>query len=139
MREEFDIQKSFRELSEIGVFKELFSYNQSEENKKRCESFEFLNQKYILLQKQYVKSFQELFANVDDKAYRKEYAKGGATIHRGFYSPSSLDLVVGGCHRGKLFKRIPKNGEYDYEYIFDDQGNLRQLNLMNLESKNPDE
>lgn len=111
---------------EIGLdeLKEALAYNQSEKNLRNCESFENLNQKYILLQEQYANSFQELNASIDSKAYRKEYSKGGATLHRGFYSPSSLDLVVGGCNRGKILKGTPKNNTYDYEYIFDDKGIL---------------
>ncbi len=76
------------------------------------------------MQKQYADSFQELQAFVDLNAYRKEYSKGGVTLHRGYYSPSSLDLVVGGCNRGKLIKGLPKNNSYDYEYIFDGKDNL---------------
>jgi len=39
-----------------------FSYNHSEENEMNCKYFELLNQKYILLQKQYANSFQELYS-----------------------------------------------------------------------------
>ncbi|MDD4474431.1 MAG: hypothetical protein PHV95_01395 [Eubacteriales bacterium] len=83
-----------------------------------------MNQKYAQLQKKYADSFQELNASIASKAYKWKYSKGGATLHRGFYSPSSLDLVIGGCDRGRLLKSKPKSNTYDYEYIFDDKGNI---------------
>lgn len=105
---------------EVDGLKNLLGYNQLVENQKKCEPFEQLNQKYILLQKKYMNSFQKLRDSIVANEYRREYSKGGVTIHRGFYSPSSLDLVCGGCNRGRLLKSIPKNNKYDYEYIFDD-------------------
>ena len=104
--------------------KDLFAYLSSKENKKACEPFEILNTKYTLLQNKYRNSFQQLNEDAIANANRREYSKGGETIHRGFYSPSSLDLVVGGCNRGRLYKNIRKNSKYDYEYIFDDKGKL---------------
>ena len=60
-------------------------------------------------------------------AVRRKYAKGGENIHRGYYSPSSLDLVVGGCDRGRLLKTAsPKS--YTYEYLFDAEGRLLCVN-----------
>ena len=93
-------------------------------NANDCEVFKQLNDKYVMLHKQYANSFRELYSHAISKAYRQEYAKGGATIHRGFYSPSALDLVCGGCNRGKLLKRTPKNHTFDYEYTFDKESNI---------------
>ncbi len=115
----------------IKGLKELRKYNRSEENLKRCEPFEQLKQKYIALKKQYARSFKKLNADISAKAYRREYSKGGETIHRGFYSPSSLDLVVSGCNRGRLYKRLPKPGTCTYEYIFDDKDNMICCNKYN--------
>jgi hypothetical protein len=124
MSEEFDLEKFAREITEIDEFKEVLAYNQSEENKKNCEPFELLNQKYISLQKQYSNSFHKLSEDVESKVYRREYAKGGEGFHRGVYSPSMMDLVVGGVNRGALLKRPPKDNKYNYEYLFDAQDNL---------------
>lgn len=35
-------------------------------------------------------SFQELRDSIVTNEYRREYSKGGLTIHRGFYSPSCV-------------------------------------------------
>lgn len=120
----FDLEKLTGEITEIDEFKEMLAYNQSEENKKNCEPFEQLNQKYISLQKQYSNSFHKLSEGIDSKVYRREYAKGGEGFHRGIYSPSMMDLVVGGANRGTLLKRPPKDNKYNYEYLFDVQDNL---------------
>lgn len=124
MREGFDFEKLTREIYEIDEFQGLLAYNQSEENKKNCEPFEQLNQKYILLQKQYSNSFHQLSEGFESNVYRREYAKGGEGFHRGVYSPSMMDLVVGGANRGTLLKRPPKDNKYHYEYLFDVQDNL---------------
>ena len=62
MREKFDQQIYLKELSEIDGPKDIFYYNHSEENEMNCKYFELSNQKYILLQKQYANSFQELYS-----------------------------------------------------------------------------
>lgn len=104
--------------------KELIDFNRSEEYLKECENYEILNQKYIRLQKQYNGSYHELNKAIESRIYRREYSKGGKNIHRGFYSPSNLDLVHNNCNRGKLLKKSPKNNNYDYEYLFDSQNNI---------------
>ena len=124
MRQEFDLKKTLKEFLDVGSLKELPFYKQSKDVNNNCQFFEFLNQKYSILQKQFANSFQELNEIITQKAYRKEYSKGGTTIHRGFYSPSFLDLVVRGCNRGRLLNRAPKSNAYDYEYIFDNDNNL---------------
>jgi len=86
--------------------------------------FEQLNKKYILLQKEYRNSFHDLNKDIDSKVCRREYAKGGATLHRGYYSPSAADLTVGNCSRGRLLKKPPENNNYDYEYLFDNHDKL---------------
>lgn len=98
--------------------------NQSKENTKRMEPFIQMEKKYSLLAKQYADAFDELYAKVLQEEHRKEYAKGGQSIHRGVYSPSSLDVITGGCNRGRLLKRLPREGNYDYVYTFDEKGNL---------------
>jgi len=100
------------------------THSQLMKNRDDIEPFKQLNDKYVMLHKQYAHSFRELYSRAISKAYRQEYAKGGTTIHRGVYSPSALDFVFGGCNRGNLLKKIPKNHAFDYEYTFDEEGNL---------------
>jgi len=120
----FAPDKLFNELMSIDAFKELNAYRRSEKNIRDCEPFEQLNQKYIALQRQYGNSYHELYKDVEAYARRCEYARGGEGFHRGFYSPSVMDLVVGGLNRGSLYKRLPKNNKHSYEYVFDAQDNL---------------
>jgi hypothetical protein len=108
----------------IDELKKLDQYLKSAENLKNCEPFEQLNLKYISLQKRYANSFHDLYKDLESKVFRREYAKGGEVLHRGFYSPSSLDLIVGNYNRGKLLKRISNNTKYSYEYLFDAQNSL---------------
>ena len=86
--------------------------------------FEQLNQKYVSLCEKYNDCFERLNAEISVKAYRYEYSKGGLSLHRGFYSPSSLDLVVKDLSRGRLLKNKPQSNKFDYEYVFDNQNRL---------------
>ena len=120
----FNLRNLDKAFPEFDWLNKVFDYNRTEENLKNCEPFEELTQKYIILQKRYVNSFHELNKDIDAKTYRREYSKGGECIHRGFYSPSAADLVAGNSSRGKLLKKPPKDNNYDYEYVFDDQNNI---------------
>lgn len=91
---------------------------------KNAMHFEQLNQKYVSLCEKYNGSFERLNEEISSKAYRYEYSKGGLSLHRGFYSPSSLDLVVKGLGRGRLLKKKPTSNKFDYEYVFDNQNRL---------------
>jgi len=90
----------------------------------KLESFEQLNKKYLSLHKKYTGVYEQLISDVEAKAHHRQYAKGGWTIHRGFYSPSFQDLVTGGCNRGRLLKKEPKSRKYSFEYIFDEHDRL---------------
>lgn len=122
--EELDKNALFVGLSKNNGFKELPYYNKAKENRTNCEPFERLNQRFVSLQKEYADSFESLHKDIESKVCRREYSKGGETIHRGFYSPSSLDLVVSGNSRGRLLKSVPESNRYDYEYLFDDNGRM---------------
>ena len=53
----------------------------------------------------------------------EQYSRGGETIYRGYYCPSTvLDIIVGGANRGKLLNRFKKTPTYTYG--FDGNGNL---------------
>ena len=122
-KEELDIDKWGEDLFNIDSLKELNEYLESEENLKKCEPFEKLRQKFILLHDRFKDSFDDLYKGIEEKTCRREYSKGGISIHRGFYSPSHMDLVVRGVNRGRLLKR-GKNGKESYEYLFDKDNEL---------------
>ena len=124
MKKKFNFKKIMEQVSDIEWLKESQNYLKSEENLKRCEPFEKLNQKYITLQNKYSNLYHELSKNIESNVYRREYAKGGINLHRGFYSPSAMDLVTKNCTRGRLLKKLPINNNYDYEYLFDIQNKL---------------
>ena len=89
--------------------------------------FEELIKEFISLHKQYAGSYEYFHERAEKSVLRREYAKGGETLHRGFYSPSALDLVVSGSGRGRLLKRTPK-GPFSYEYLFDADSRLVCVN-----------
>ena len=125
-KEELDIDKWGEDLFNIDSLKELNEYLKSEENLKKCEPFEKLHQKFISLHDRNKDSFDDLYKGIEEKTCRREYSKGGLGFlgfHRGFYSPSQLDLVVRGVNRGRLLKR-GKNGKESYEYLFDKDNEL---------------
>ena len=105
-------------------FKEQTAYCESEKNLKDCEPYDELDRKFFELKRQYESSFEAMRKAAEAAAYRSEYSKGGECIHRGYYSPSATDMYVIGGGRGRLYKRTPKPGQYDYEYVFDKDGNL---------------
>lgn len=105
-------------------FKEQTAYCESEKNLKDCEPYDELDRKFVELLRQYGSSFDQMYKVAEAAAYRSEYSKGGECIHRGYYSPSATDIYVIGGSRGRLYKRTPKPGHYDYEYIFDKDGCL---------------
>lgn len=120
----FDLEKWSKELWGIDALKDINAYYKSEENLRDCEPFEQLNQKYISLHKRYNGLFNELHEDVKSKVNRREYTKGGTGFHRGFYSPSMIDLIVDGINRGRLLKKPPKSGNHTYEYLFDEEDRL---------------
>lgn len=118
MKEDFNTEKLLKEITEIDEFRDLNNFLKSEENLLACMPFEELNSKYLLLQKQYGNAFKELYKDVELRAFRREYSKGGIGFHRGYYSPSNMDLVIGGVNRGKLIRKSEKS-QYNYQYVFD--------------------
>lgn len=96
----------------------------SEENKKNAEFLESLDKKYCALRKKYIECFTKWNEKTSCDVSRYEYAKGGATIHRGFYSPSMMDLVTAGLNRGRLLKMKPKKRNNTHTYFFDKQNRL---------------
>ena len=105
----------------------LFDTLRSEENAAECQPFLALAEEYERLAEE-----NRQFSPIEREAIAMEtasrrYAKGGECLLRGYYSPSQLDLVVGGCNRGRLLKTAaPRN--YTYEYLFDEDGRLLCVN-----------
>lgn len=70
-----------------------------------------------------IKQLSNSLGMAEKNVVRKEFSRGGECLHRGFYCPSPiLDIVIGGCKRGKLLKQLRKAP--DYEYCFDSHNKL---------------
>ena len=137
----FDLNKigdfdSFGELAEQlltgseegkALFGGLFAALKSEENAAECQPFIELVAQYEQMAEEN-RRFDPVEAETANmEAARREYAKGGESLHRGYYSPSALDLVVKGRDRGRLLKTAaPKS--YSYEYLFDAKRRLLCVN-----------
>ena len=92
-----------------------------------------LSEKNRLAEK--VDYYTPLLKNLRDiavkSAVRKEYSNNENGIYRGYYCPSPVDdLIIGGCRRGKLLKRITKRTNPDREYLFDSNNRLVAVNLL---------
>lgn len=92
--------------------------------KQAVAEFKELRGKFVSVFEQYENAYRSFLENVEKDTHHKKYAKGGETIHRGFYSSSLADLVIAGANRGNLLKRMQKNSTYDYEYFFDENGTM---------------
>lgn len=92
-----------------------------------------LSEKNRLAEK--VDYYTPLLKNLRDlalkSAVRKEYSNNENGIYRGYYCPSPVDdLIIGGCRRGKLLKRITKRTNPDREYLFDSNNRLVAVNSL---------
>lgn len=92
-----------------------------------------LSEKNRLTEK--VDYYTPLLKNLRDlalkSAVRKEYSNNENGIYRGYYCPSPVDdLIIGGCRRGKLLKRITKGTNPDREYLFDSNNRLVAVNSL---------
>ena len=119
---EFDADKLSDEFMSIDAFRDMKAYLQSEENQREVQPFEALNQEFVSLHAQYKNSFEDMHRDAEQKAFRREYASGCMSLHRGYYSPSHIDSIAQGASRGHLLKR--KGSRYAYEYVFDADDNL---------------
>lgn len=119
---EFDADKLTEDFMNIDAFRDMKTYLQSEENQREIQPFETLNQEFVSLHAQYKNSFEDMHRDAEQKAFRREYASGCMSLHRGYYSPSHIDSIAQGASRGHLLKR--KGSRYTYEYVFDADDNL---------------
>ena len=66
------------------------------------------------------KTCNTIYKDLLNDVVRTEYARGGETIHRGYYCPSPVyDIIVGGASRGRLLKdmkHIKKNPDYTFGF-----------------------
>ena len=108
----------------VKLWNEYLMECKNDEKMRQVEPFSDLVQKYREIYEQYKKEFDALYEKNIHNVSRYEYSRGGEVMHRGFYSPSSTDLVAGGCGRGRILKNKPKNNNYHYEYWFDKDNQL---------------
>lgn len=92
-----------------------------------------LSEKNRLAEK--VDYYTPLLKNLRDlavkSAVRKEYSNNESGMYKGYYCPSPVDdLIIGGCRRGKLLKRITKRTNPDKEYLFDSDNRLVAVNSL---------
>lgn len=92
-----------------------------------------LSEKNRLAEK--VDYYTPLLKNLRDlavkSAVRKEYSNNESGMYRGYYCPSPVDdLIIGGCRRGKLLKRITKRTNPDRQYLFDSNNRLVAVNSL---------
>lgn len=92
-----------------------------------------LSEKNRLAEK--VDYYTPLLKNLRDlavkSAVRKKYSNNENGMYRGYYCPSPVvDLIIGGCRRGKLLKRITKRTNPEREYLFDSNNRLVAVNSL---------
>lgn len=95
------------------------------ERMKQLHEFESTYAYYFNLRNLYMDKLDDFRNEVAKNEAYKQYSKGGETIHRGYYYPGLvLDLIAKGASRGHLYKRMPQNAKYSYEYTFDENGRM---------------
>lgn len=77
----------------------------------------------------YLSAPKEEYLHWDSLTATHQYAKGGLSLHRGFFCPSPVyDIVVGNVNRGKLYIRPTAKSQPDYQYGWDSKGRLITVN-----------
>ena len=67
---------------------------------------------------------QEIYEEGLRQVVRRQYARGGCTLQRGYYCPSPvLDIIAGNKDRGRLLKKL-SGKQPDYMYGFNEAGEL---------------
>lgn len=86
------------------------------QRKERHMCMDYMEQRLFELYDKYLYRYDELREKALAETRYTEYAKGGETLHRGYYCPSPVyDLIVGNANRGRLLKRRPV---VNYDYIY---------------------
>ena len=74
---------------------------------------------------QYEAQIPRLIQMAKEDAARVEYAKGGKTLHRGYYFPGLMqDIMVGNINRGRLLRKKMKSPDFCYYF---DTSNILHL------------
>ena len=119
---------SNKEITRKGVSQMVQHKLRMDKNHETQKRFNSIKQKFLVLAEEYSQRFSELNEDAEELICSNQYAKGGMVIHRGYYSPSLLDMVVGGMRRGKILPKKPVH--YDYSYHFDADGKLICVHKM---------
>jgi len=73
----------------------------------------------------YFRDYQKQYINLRQNVVCYEYALGSEGLDRGYYCPSPiLDIIIGGCKRGRISKTPPPSGVDGYRYGFNADGQL---------------
>jgi hypothetical protein len=108
-------------------------YLLSAENLHHCKPFKLECERISKIAIEYSLVCDDIYEELNSNVTRYEYSTGGKTIHRGYYCPSPvLDIIVGGCNRGKLLKRLTSKSKPTYKYGFNDQNQLIISNYIHL-------
>ena len=96
-------------------------YYKSEANFEVCKPYFDICAETLLM----VNSYAERVRTAPNVHFvKREFARGGQLLHRGFYFPSLfLDLTIGNANRGRLLKRVGSKLP-DYIYYFDQENRL---------------
>ena len=74
------------------------------------EEYRALCEELNTIDRQYRGSVQEIYEEGLRQVVRRQYARGGCTLQRGYYCPSPvLDIIAGNKDRGRLLKNSPEN------------------------------
>lgn len=108
---------------------ELTEYLNSDENIKRCKPFIDKSKMFADIKNEYSSKCREIFSDLSRHISKKEYASV-SELHRGYYCPDIIsDIVIGNCHRGKLYKRLTSKTKPCFEYGFDEDNRLIVVNF----------
>ena len=87
--------------------------------------------RFTRIAKTYFPEFHSLHESIKNKVMKKEYAKGGELLSRGYYCPSPIDdIVIGNCKRGRRLKKYPNVGKASYEFCYDAEDKLIIINSL---------
>ena len=108
---------------------ELKEYLKSEENLKICKPFIDESEKLAEIKNEYLPKCRGIYSDFSNHVSKKEYASD-SELHRGYYCPDIIsDMVIGNCHRGKLYKRLTSKTKPCFEYGFDSENRLTVVNF----------
>lgn len=79
---------------------------------------DYKEERFLSFYNEYRECFTVLNQMMKAGRFSQEYARGGCTIHRGFYCPSPvLDIITGGNDRGHLVHKSKSSIPFDYLYL----------------------